>query len=61
MRRSQEWDENQTALSAIDDRVAGLEAGADDYMVRPFAFSELHARLKALARRRPIAKEDSLL
>ena len=50
-----------TALSAIGDRVAGLEAGADDYMVKPFAFAELHARLKALARRRPLAKADSVL
>jgi two-component system OmpR family response regulator len=50
-----------TALSAIGDRVAGLEAGADDYMVKPFVFAELHARLKALARRRPLAKEDTIL
>jgi two-component system copper resistance phosphate regulon response regulator CusR len=42
-----------TALDALDDRVRGLEAGADDYLTKPFAFRELLARLKALARRRP--------
>lgn len=46
-----------TALSGIDHRVSGLEAGADDYLVKPFAFAELYARLKALARRRPLAEE----
>ena len=40
-----------TALDAIDDRVAGLDAGADDYLTKPFAFSELLARLRALFRR----------
>jgi len=43
-----------TALGRIDDRVEGLEAGADDYLVKPFAFSELAARINALARRAPI-------
>ncbi len=42
-----------TALDAVDDRVRGLEVGADDYVTKPFAFRELVARLKALARRRP--------
>jgi two-component system copper resistance phosphate regulon response regulator CusR len=42
-----------TALDAVDDRVRGLEVGADDYVTKPFAFRELLARLKALARRRP--------
>src|SRR2546430_15260445 len=41
-----------TALDAVDDRVRGLEGGADDYLTKPFAFRELLARLKALARRR---------
>jgi two-component system response regulator MprA len=40
-----------TARDAIDDRVAGLEAGADDYLVKPFALRELVARLRALQRR----------
>ena len=43
-----------TALGRIEDRVEGLEAGADDYLVKPFAFSELAARINALARRGPI-------
>jgi two-component system OmpR family response regulator len=40
-----------TARDAIEDRVAGLDTGADDYLVKPFAFAELLARLRALARR----------
>ncbi len=40
-----------TARDALDDRVAGLECGADDYVVKPFALRELEARLKALTRR----------
>jgi two-component system, OmpR family, copper resistance phosphate regulon response regulator CusR len=43
-----------TALDAVDDRVRGLDAGADDYLTKPFAFAELVARLKALARRRTL-------
>jgi len=42
-----------TARDAIEDRVRGLDSGADDYLVKPFAFSELLARLRALTRRQP--------
>jgi two-component system response regulator MprA len=42
-----------TARDAINDRVQGLDAGADDYLVKPFALAELLARLRALLRRRP--------
>ncbi len=50
-----------TNLSGIDDRVEGLSAGGDDYLVKPFAFSELLARLAALARRPPLADERTIL
>jgi DNA-binding response OmpR family regulator len=40
-----------TALGTVDDRVSGLDAGADDYLTKPFAFSELLARIRALGRR----------
>ena len=49
-----------TALGSVDQRVAGLDAGADDYLAKPFAFSELLARLRALGRR-PIAAVDERL
>lgn len=49
-----------TARDAIADRVAGLDAGADDYLVKPFAFDELFARLRALARRPAEAKSTVL-
>ena len=42
-----------SAMAGIEDRVAGLEGGADDYLIKPFAFAELTARLGALARRPP--------
>jgi two-component system OmpR family response regulator len=50
-----------TARGAVRDRVAGLEAGADDYMAKPFVVEELVARLRALARRGPITKPPVLL
>jgi two-component system copper resistance phosphate regulon response regulator CusR len=42
-----------TARDTVDDRVTGLDAGADDYLTKPFALQELLARVRALARRRP--------
>jgi heavy metal response regulator len=45
-----------TARDAVDDRVAGLDSGADDYLVKPFAFAELLARIRALLRREPVFK-----
>jgi two-component system, OmpR family, response regulator len=50
-----------TTMDGIDDRVEGLEAGADDYLVKPFAFSELLARLGALLRRPPVRTEVTRL
>jgi len=50
-----------SAKAAVDDRVKGLEAGADDYLTKPFAFSELSARVQALIRRATQAAEPSRL
>ena len=47
-----------TALDAVEDRVAGLRAGADDYLPKPFAFDELLARLDALLRRASVELPD---
>ena len=49
-----------TALDSIQDRVLGLDAGADDYLVKPFAFSELLARVRALLRRTAATPQSSL-
>jgi two-component system copper resistance phosphate regulon response regulator CusR len=49
-----------TARDALDDRVLGLEVGADDYLTKPFAFRELVARVGALARRRPTLVPDTI-
>ena len=49
-----------SAMDQLDDRVRGLELGADDYLVKPFAFDELCARLQALVRRRHGVKNPSL-
>ena len=49
-----------TARDAVADRVAGLDAGADDYLVKPFSLDELAARMRALLRR-DIAREDNVL
>ena len=48
-----------TALDTLDDRVRGLDNGADDYLVKPFAFPELMARLRALARRMPLTMKSN--
>ena len=50
-----------TTMGGIDDRVEGLEGGGDDYLVKPFAFAELSARLTALARRPPLGPTATLL
>ncbi len=47
-----------SARSSVDDRIAGLESGADDYLVKPFVLAELIARIRALLRRRPEPSPD---
>ena len=49
-----------TARDSVPDRVKGLELGADDYLVKPFAFSELLARIRTILRRGPVRHSDSL-
>jgi two-component system, OmpR family, response regulator len=49
-----------TAMGGIDDRVEGLNAGGDDYLVKPFSFSELTARVNALLRRPPMSMEQAV-
>lgn len=50
-----------TALGAVADRVQGLEAGGDDYLIKPFSFAELLARVNALYRRPPLREETTVL
>jgi two-component system OmpR family response regulator len=50
-----------SALGEIDDRVRGLRAGGDDYLVKPFAFAEVVARIEALARRSAIVVRETVL
>jgi two-component system OmpR family response regulator len=50
-----------TSIGGVDDRVEGLEAGGDDYLTKPFAFSELLARVNALARRPPVQDQKTVL
>ena len=49
-----------SARDEVDDRVRGLQSGADDYIVKPFALEEVAARLHALLRRRPVVRDDLL-
>jgi two-component system copper resistance phosphate regulon response regulator CusR len=49
-----------TARDSVHDRVKGLELGADDYLVKPFAFSELLARIRSILRRRPVRQSEIL-
>lgn len=49
-----------TARSELEDRIKGLELGADDYLVKPFAFAELVARVRTLLRRRPIREAERI-
>jgi two-component system, OmpR family, response regulator len=50
-----------TARDAVDDRITGLDAGADDYLLKPFSFGELLARLRALVRRAPAERPTEIV
>lgn len=50
-----------TSLGSVEDRIDGLTAGGDDYLVKPFAFGELSARVAALARRAPAMEQETIL
>lgn len=50
-----------TAMGSVEDRIGGLNAGGDDYLVKPFAFGELSARVQALARRPQAVEQDTVL
>lgn len=50
-----------TAIGGVDDRIEGLDAGGDDYLVKPFAFGELSARINALARRPQLREAETVL
>lgn len=50
-----------TTMTGVGDRVEGLEAGADDYLIKPFAFTELQARIHALTRRPPMSAAETVL
>ncbi len=50
-----------TAMGSVEDRIGGLNAGADDYLVKPFAFGELSARVAALGRRPQAVEQDTVL
>lgn len=50
-----------TAVGGVEDRIEGLQAGGDDYLVKPFVFGELSARIQALARRPPVTTQETVL
>ena len=50
-----------TSRGAVEDRIAGLDSGADDYLIKPFAFGELLARLRALLRRGPAERTPEIV
>ena len=49
-----------TARDSVEDRVKGLELGADDYLIKPFSYAELLARVRTLLRRTPIRQQDTV-